>query len=93
MTEDSSNLILRLLRDIRVRLDEHDKRFDRMEQRFDKIDQRLEEMHESMYTALGLAAHSNIRHDTVRSEIEGLKERVVRLETLEGRVQKLEEKV
>lgn len=93
MAEDSSNLILRLLRDIRGRLDEHDKRFDKMDQRFDKIDHRLEEMHESMYTALGLAAHSNVRHDLSRTELEALKQRVERLEALEGRVRTLEEKV
>jgi hypothetical protein len=41
---------------------------------------RIEEMHETSITALGLAGHTNLRHDAMREEIEGLKSRVKRLE-------------
>jgi polyhydroxyalkanoate synthesis regulator phasin len=47
-----------------------------------EIKQRLDEMHETLYTTAGLAMHANVKNDTLSK----------RVETLEKRIGKLEEK-
>lgn len=73
MVDETDNLVLQLLREMRTTLEEHSKRFDR-------VDQRLEELHETLYTVAGAAVHANIRHDTVAERLKTLEERVSRLE-------------
>jgi outer membrane murein-binding lipoprotein Lpp len=48
-----------------------------------EIKQRLDEMHETLFTKTGLAMHANVKNDTLSK----------RVETLEKRIGKLEEKV
>ncbi len=48
--------------------------------RLEHIETRIDEMHESMVAALGLAAHANVRHDTVEKRPTDLTKRVERLE-------------
>jgi polyhydroxyalkanoate synthesis regulator phasin len=48
-----------------------------------EIKQRLDEMHETLFTTAGLAMHANVKNDTLSK----------RVETLEKRIGKLEEKV
>ena len=80
MAETESNLILRLLREIRVKQGEDGLRLVRVERRVD-------ERHESVGTALGMAVHANIAvehtgqtFDEIRDEIAALKRRVQELE-------------
>ena len=47
------------------------------------IKQRLDEMHETLFTTAGLSMHANVKNDTLTK----------RVETLEKRIGKLEEKV
>ena len=75
MTDESDNMTLRLLREIRATQIEHT-------ERLKTLDRRMDEVHETLYTAAGIAAHANVRHDAVAE----------RLEALEQRVQTLEEK-
>ncbi|MGO9545126.1 MAG: hypothetical protein ACLPPF_10070 [Rhodomicrobium sp.] len=73
MTSERDDLVLKLLRDLRSAVDESRKDMQSMRAR-------IEEMHETSITAMGLAGHANVQHQTVRSEIDDLKERVQRLE-------------
>ena len=45
------------------------------------IKQRIDEMHETLYTSAGIAMHTSVKQDTLTK----------RIETLEGRLAKLEE--
>ena len=73
MAGEPDNVVLMLLREIRSTQDEHGGRLEHIETRVD-------EMHDSMVTALGLAAHANVRHDTVEKRLTDLTKRVERLE-------------
>ena len=81
MAEDESNLILRLLREIRADQQNQGKRLVRVERRVD-------ELHENVATALGMAAHSNVvveqfgqRFDEFEDRLGALQRRVADLET------------
>lgn len=80
MPDEPQDLTLRLLREIRAKLDEHDKRFDRHDRRFDVLDKRLDEVRQGMTYALGIATHGNIRHDVVQGKLEDIEARLSRLE-------------
>ena len=80
MPKQPSDLVLRILKDIQGTLAENRKRFDQIDQRFDRIDQRLDEINDGMITGLGLAGHANVRHESVRKEIDEPKRRIKRLE-------------
>ena len=73
MANEPENITHVLLRQIRAAQDEHSHRFDR-------IEKRLDEVHESMVTSLGLAAHANVRHERVDKRLDDLARRVEQLE-------------
>lgn len=73
MPDDENSLVLRLLREMRVVLDQHSRQVA-------GIDQRIETLHESTITALGFAAHTNVRHDSAQRQIDELRARGERLE-------------
>lgn len=58
MTEEPEDLTLRFMRDIRAKLDGHDKRFDSLDKRFDKT---LEEMRHQVTYALGPGTATHLR--------------------------------
>jgi hypothetical protein len=72
MAKQPIDLVLPIL-DIQRTLSDHGKRFDH-------IEQRLDEINDSMIASLGLASHANVRHESVRKDIDDLKKRVKRLE-------------
>lgn len=81
MTEDTENLILRLLREIRETQQAHSAKFV-------TIERRLLERHEGLYTALGMAAHGNVvieghggRLDEMAADIAAMKRRMAELES------------
>jgi phage shock protein A len=80
MAGEDDNIILRLLRDIRAKLDEHDGRFDEHDKQFAELRQRMDEVHETLYTAAGMAAHANVRQDAVARELADLRSRIEKLE-------------
>ena len=80
VADEPDNMILRLLREIRAKQDEHSSVLSEHGQRLKMIDRRLDEVHETMYTVAGLAAHSNVRHDSVADRLEAIEERVRKLE-------------
>ena len=80
MAETESNLILRLLREIRS--DTEDTRH-----RITKVERRLDELHDGMVTAFGLAGLANVATekqgesiDEIRDQVESLRRRVTDLE-------------
>jgi tetrahydromethanopterin S-methyltransferase subunit G len=83
MAKEPDNLVLRMLREIRATPDRHERRFDKIDKRFDRMDKKLDDMSAPLTTALGLALHANVRHESVQKQ----------LDALEQRVQKLEERV
>ena len=75
MADEPDMMILRLLREIRETQLDHG-------EQLKLLNRRMEEVHETVYTAAGIAAHANIRHDTVAD----------RLDAIEARLDSLEEK-
>ena len=73
MAKQPIDLVLPILKDIQRTLSEHGNRFD-------QIEHRLEEISDSMIASLGLASHANVRHESVKKDIDDLKKRVKRLE-------------
>ena len=74
MPEEPDNVVLMLLREIRSTQTDHG-------ERLQHIEARVDEMHDSMITGLGWAAHANVRHETVEKRLTDLAERVKRLES------------
>jgi hypothetical protein len=68
------NVILRLLREIRADQQDQSKRLIRVERR-------LDEVHESMTTALGMAAHSNVVVEQFGQRFDELEDRLAALQT------------
>ena len=77
---EPENHTLVLLREIRETVGGIARVQDEHGQRLAHIETRIDEMHESMVTGLGLAAHANIRHDTAETRLTDLTKRVERLE-------------
>ncbi len=92
MVDEADNLVLRLLREMRMVLDEHTKRFDRMDARFDRVERSMDDVRESVTTALGLSTMANVRHEGVAREIETLIRSSRRIDDLETRVTRLEQR-
>ena len=61
MAQESDNLVLELLREMRGVLNEHSTQLRR-------IEHRLEILHETSITGLGLAGHANIRHESANTK-------------------------
>ena len=81
MAEDTENLILRMLRDIRAKQDEHDLRFNATEGELKDLRKAIEDWQETTSTGVGFAAHANIRTQALERELEELlKRRVAQLE-------------
>jgi hypothetical protein len=80
MTEDSTGLILRLLRDIRKVQDDHSKSLVAHDKRFDALDKKIDDWQETTATAVGLATHANLRNQSMEEQMAKLAARVERLE-------------
>jgi tetrahydromethanopterin S-methyltransferase subunit G len=80
MAKEPGNLVLKMLREIRATLDKHEQRFDKIDQRLDQVDKKLDAVSESLTTSLGLSLHANIRHESVKRQLDALDKRVKRLE-------------
>ena len=73
MAKEPDNLVLKMLQEIRARLDKH-------EERFDKLDKKLDDMAGSLTYSLGFSMQANVRHDNVQKKLDALAQRVERLE-------------
>jgi predicted nucleic acid-binding Zn-ribbon protein len=80
MAQEPDNVMLRMLRDIRAKLDEHDKRFDQTDEQLRELRKSIDDWKETTATGVGFAAHANIRTEALEKEIADLKRRMDRLE-------------
>ncbi len=76
MPDDESNLVLRLLREMRAVQDQNSRQLEGI----GRLEKQMETLHESTITALGFAAHANVRHDTTQRQIDDLTARIERME-------------
>jgi chromosome segregation ATPase len=80
MSDESTNLILRLLHEIRGVQDDHSKSLSRHDGRFDALDKKIDDWQETTATAVGLATHANLRNQSIEEQIASLVARIERLE-------------
>jgi polyhydroxyalkanoate synthesis regulator phasin len=80
MAEEPENLILKMLREIRAKQEEHDGRFDKHDAQFRELRKAIEDWQETTSTGVGFAAHAHLRTQAMEKEIEELKRRVAQLE-------------
>ncbi len=92
MVDEADNLVLRLLREMRATQQEMKTVQDEHTKRFDRLDRSLDDARESVTTALGLSAMANVRHEGVAREIETLIRSSRRIDDLETRVTRLEQR-
>jgi hypothetical protein len=93
MAKKPEDAVVPILRQIQATLAEHGNLLTQHSKSFAQMEVQPSDLNESMLSALGLAAHSNVRHESVQRKIEDLSERIDRLEELRRRVESLEEKV
>jgi hypothetical protein len=87
MAEEDDNLVLRLLREIRGKLDDHDLAFEGLQGRMTSIERHMEDVKESVGYPLGLSAHANVAYETTGQRLDRLTGRVA---VLEARIEELE---
>ena len=80
MAEPTNELILKVLMQIQETQGVHTRVLGEHTENFVRLERRMQEMQDSMVTALRLAGHANIRHDTVSERLEDLTRRVETLE-------------
>lgn len=87
MTEETENLILRLLRDIRAEIAQTRGDVATVGQRITTLERKMDDVNESVGYALGLSAHANVAYETTGQRLDRLRETVDELKT---RVEALE---
>ena len=87
MADAPENLVLELLRDIRAKRDEHDRRFDMLERRLGDLDRKIEDLEYGVNQAVGLASRAVARAAEANTTSHGVERR---LEELAARVAALE---
>jgi hypothetical protein len=80
MAKEPMDAVMPILQQIQATLADHGRLLREHTGSFKRIEVRLDELQDSVVTAIGLAAHSNVRHENVQRQIEELRERVERLE-------------
>jgi hypothetical protein len=80
MADEPQDAVIRILQQIQATLAEHGRLHEQHQQAFVRIERRLDEMSDSAITALGLASHSNVRHNTVQAQLDDLRRRLEKLE-------------
>jgi hypothetical protein len=95
MANESENLVLVQLREIRATLAEHSARFDRIDERFAQMDRRFDEMRLLLGHTIGVATTAYVRSQEIdrRYELSEGEQRSLRdrVDQLERRVAKVEE--
>jgi len=77
---DPENATVRILREIQSSIAVQGKDLSAIKDDLRRVGVRVDELFESSTMALGLAGHSNVRHETVQKQLEDLTKRVERLE-------------
>jgi hypothetical protein len=76
MADEPDNAVLRMLRDMRVRLD----LLDEIKASLLRVETRMDELTETATYAIGLAASNQLRVEGLSSQLDDLKRRVTELE-------------
>jgi uncharacterized coiled-coil protein SlyX len=87
MTDEESNVVLRLLREIRSEQSEQRTVMKGIEGRMTGLERHMEDVKESVSYALGLSAHANVAYESTGQRLDRLAEQMRRLE---ARLDKLE---
>jgi hypothetical protein len=97
MAEEPDNLVLRLLREICAKQDEHDSRFTEIDKRFTEIDKRFDEIRLYLNHTLGIGTANDLRLREHEAPLQAEEARRKRLEErwdeVERRLGKIEDKV
>ena len=80
MANEPDNIVLKLLREMRVILDEHSLAHLEHRASFKALDKKIDDWQETTATAVGLATHANLRNQAMEEQIAELVKRVSRLE-------------
>ena len=89
MAEETENIVLRLLREIRAEVGETKASMQTLGERMTTLERKMDDVNESVALALGLSAHANVAYETTGQRIDRLTETVA---DLKARLEKLEEK-
>ena len=81
MADDPNDLTIRILREIQGGIASQGRDLAAIKDELRRQGVRLDELFESSTMALGLAGHSNVRHETVQKQLEELTKRIERLES------------
>lgn len=81
MADDQNDLTIRILREIQGSIASQGRDLAAIKDELRRQGVRLDELFESSTMALGLAGHSNVRHETVQKQLEELTKRIERLES------------
>ena len=73
MADEPTDLMLRMLRDVRDIVK-------RLETDNVDIKQRIEELHETLYTTAGISMHANVKQDALTKRLGDLEARIAKLE-------------
>ena len=88
MAKEPDNLVLVHLREIRSKLDDHDKRFDQVDKRFDKIDKDFDTFKFQLTHALGIAGMANLHAQHAEAKAD---EALARQKHLQAQMKELQE--
>lgn len=91
MANDSDNLVLRMLREIRAKQDEHSAKFEHIDTRFDRTDARLDTMSKDLEEVrfqvtygLGVASINHLKAREFEQHMTTVDKRLRRLEEKAG---------
>ena len=93
MAEEPDNVVLRILMQIQETQAQHTRLMNEHTREFTRLGRQLQDLQESAVTALGLAAHANVQHQSVQTQIEAIEDRLAEIDDLRSRLARLEEKV
>ena len=77
---EPDNLVLKLLREMRVILDEHSLAHLDTKAELRELKKQIYDWQETTATAVGLATHSNLRNQAIENQIADMAKRIERLE-------------
>jgi predicted nucleic acid-binding Zn-ribbon protein len=80
MSKEPDNLVLKLLREMRVILDEHSLAHLDTKAELRELKKQIYDWQETTATAVGLATHSNLRNQAIENQIADMAKRIDRLE-------------
>jgi len=80
MAKQPTDLVMPVLREIQATLADHGRNLASIRTDLRRQGMKIDELFESSVTALGLAGHANVRHETLQKQLDELRERVEHLE-------------